>query len=174
MSRTQPRDLMHSHEIKALVRDAYGDVDGAAGAVARKLYDAGELAQVPQVAIDYALGVANPLRHAEIGPGETLLDLGCGAGLDAILAARRTGPGGRVIALDFLPAMLERVAAGAAEAASRTSRRSRARWRRSRSPTAASTRSSRTPSSASRRESRVCSRSARAFSDPAGSSASPT
>jgi arsenite methyltransferase len=116
MSRTQPRDLMHSREIKALVRDAYRVVDDAGGAVARKLYSATELAQVPPVAVDCALGVANLLRHAEIEPGETILDLGCGAGIDTILAARRTGPSGRVIALDFLPAMLERAAAAAAEA----------------------------------------------------------
>jgi arsenite methyltransferase len=116
MSRTQSRDLMHSEEIKALVRDAYGNVDESAGAVARKLYSAADLEQVPRVAIDYALGVANPLRHAGIEPGETILDLGCGAGIDTILAARRTGPAGRVIGLDFLPAMVERTAAAAAEA----------------------------------------------------------
>jgi arsenite methyltransferase len=116
MSQTEARDLMHSQEIKALVRDAYAGVDDAAGAVARKLYNTDELTEVPRIAIDYALGVANPLRHAEIEPGETILDLGCGAGIDAILAARRTGPSGRVIALDFLPAMLERAATAAAQA----------------------------------------------------------
>lgn len=116
MSQPQPRDLMHTQEIKALVRDAYGAVATPTGALARKLYPAGELAQVPQIAIDGALGVANPLRHAVIVPGDTVLDLGCGCGIDTILAARRTGPAGRVIALDFLPAMLERTAAAAAQA----------------------------------------------------------
>jgi arsenite methyltransferase len=116
MSQPQPRDLMHTQEIKALVRDAYGAVATPTGALARKLYPAHELAQVPQIAIDGALGVADPLRHAGIEPGDTVLDLGCGCGIDTILAARRTGPAGRVIALDFLPAMLERTAAAAAQA----------------------------------------------------------
>jgi ubiquinone/menaquinone biosynthesis C-methylase UbiE len=62
-----------------------------------------------------ALGVANHLRHAQIDAGETLLDLGCGAGIDTILAAHRTGPTGRVLALDFLPEMLARTKAAAAE-----------------------------------------------------------
>ncbi len=116
MSHTQPRDLLHSQEIKALVRDAYSAADDPFGKVARKLYRPQELARVPQLAADGALGVANPLRQADIEPGETILDLGCGTGTDTILAARRVGPNGRVIALDFLPSMLERTAAAAAEA----------------------------------------------------------
>ena len=63
-----------------------------------------------------ALGVGNHMRHAAIELGETVLDLGCGAGIDSILAARQTGPNGRVLALDFLPEMLARTAAAAAEA----------------------------------------------------------
>ncbi|HEY7793112.1 MAG TPA: methyltransferase domain-containing protein [Gaiellaceae bacterium] len=109
------RDLMHSAETKELVRSAYAAVDGSSEAVARKLYSAEELDQVPRSAVEGALGVANHLRHAAIAPGETVLDLGCGAGIDTILAARRIGPAGRVLALDFLPEMLERTAAAAAE-----------------------------------------------------------
>jgi arsenite methyltransferase len=116
MSQPPARDLLHTQEIKTLVRGAYGAVATPTGALARKLYPAGELAQVPQIAIDGALGVADPVRHAGIVPGDTVLDLGCGCGIDTILAARRTGPAGRVIALDFLPAMLERTAAAAAQA----------------------------------------------------------
>jgi arsenite methyltransferase len=110
------RDLMHSDEIKALVREAYRGVGEDSTAVACKLYNDEELAKVPQSAVDRALGVGNHLRFADIEPGETILDLGCGAGIDTILAARRTGPTGRVIGLDFLPEMLERTAAAAAEA----------------------------------------------------------
>jgi arsenite methyltransferase len=107
---------MHSAETKELVRSAYAAVDGSSEAVACKLYSAEELAQVPRTALEGALGVANHLRYAAIEPGETVLDVGCGAGIDSILAARQTGPAGRVLALDFLPEMLERTAAAAAEA----------------------------------------------------------
>jgi arsenite methyltransferase len=110
------RDLLHSAETKELVRTAYAAVDGSSEAVARKLYSPEELAGVPHSAIDGALGVANHLRHAAVEPGETVLDLGCGAGIDSILAAQQTGPEGRVLALDFLPEMLERTAASAAQA----------------------------------------------------------
>jgi len=110
------RDLLHSAETKELVRTAYAAVDSSSEAVARRLYSPEELAGVPQSAVNGALGVANHLRHAAIKPGETVLDVGCGAGIDSILAARRTGPAGRVLALDFLPEMLERTAAAAAEA----------------------------------------------------------
>jgi ubiquinone/menaquinone biosynthesis C-methylase UbiE len=107
---------MHSAETKELVRTAYAGVDGSSEAVAHKLYAAAELALVPRTSVEGALGVANHLRHAAIEPGETVLDVGCGAGIDSILAARRTGPTGRVLALDFLPEMLERTGAAAAQA----------------------------------------------------------
>jgi arsenite methyltransferase len=110
------RDLMYSDEIKAIVRQAYSSIDTETTEVALKFYAPEELAQVPLAAVERALGVANHLRFAEIRPGETILDLGCGGGIDTILAARRTGPAGRAIGLDFLPEMLERTAAAAAEA----------------------------------------------------------
>ena len=110
------RDLMHSDAVKALVREAYRHVPPTTAAVAHKLYGTDELAMLPDSAIQRALGVANHLRYAEIRPGETVLDLGCGGGIDTILAARRTGPSGRVIALDFLPEMLDRTARAVAEA----------------------------------------------------------
>jgi SAM-dependent methyltransferase len=110
------RDLMHTAEIKELVRDAYRHVPPTTAAVAHSLYSDEELALVPQSAIDRALGVANHLRHATIRSGDTVLDLGCGGGIDTILAAYRTGSAGRVIALDFLPEMLARTANAAAEA----------------------------------------------------------
>jgi ubiquinone/menaquinone biosynthesis C-methylase UbiE len=110
------RDLLHQDEVKELVRDAYSRVDTPSTAVACKLYDADELSRVPRSAIERALGVANHLRFAEVRPGDVVLDLGCGGGIDTILAARRAGRCGRVIGLDFVPEMLERTAAAAAEA----------------------------------------------------------
>jgi arsenite methyltransferase len=110
------RDLMHAGEIKEIVREAYGAIDSSTEAVALKLYSPEELALVPRSAIERALGVGNHLRFGGIEPGETILDLGCGGGIDTILAAHRTGPSGRVVALDFLPEMLERTAEAAAEA----------------------------------------------------------
>jgi ubiquinone/menaquinone biosynthesis C-methylase UbiE len=107
---------MHSAEIKEIVREAYGAIDSSTEAVACKLYSPEELALVPRSALERALGVGNHLRYAQIAPGETILDLGCGAGIDSILAARRTGSTGRVIALDFLTEMLELTAEAAAEA----------------------------------------------------------
>jgi ubiquinone/menaquinone biosynthesis C-methylase UbiE len=107
---------MHSDEIKTLVADAYRAVEHGMPEKTQSLYSAQELAQVPDAAVDMALGVANHLRFADIEPGETILDLGCGAGIDTILAARRTGPAGRVIGLDFLAEQLERTERAAAQA----------------------------------------------------------
>jgi arsenite methyltransferase len=102
------RDLMYGAEVKALVRDAYRHVPPTTAVVAHKLYSPEELAAVPDAAVDRALGVANHLRFAEVRAGDVVLDIGCGGGIDTILAARRTGPTGQVVALDFLPEMLER------------------------------------------------------------------
>ncbi len=110
------RDLMRSDEIKAFVRDAYRAVNGSTTRVAKRLYSAEELALVPESARNGALGLGNHVQYARIEPGATVLDLGCGSGIDTVLAAHRTGPTGRVIALDFLPEMLERTAQAAREA----------------------------------------------------------
>jgi L-amino acid N-acyltransferase YncA/2-polyprenyl-3-methyl-5-hydroxy-6-metoxy-1,4-benzoquinol methylase len=63
-----------------------------------------------------SLGCGNPVRVAELRPGETVLDLGSGAGLDLLLSARRVGPTGRVIGLDMTPEMVELARRTTAEA----------------------------------------------------------
>lgn len=78
-------------------------------------YEAADLAGLPEQAI-MGLGCGNPVALASIAPGETVLDLGSGGGLDVFLAARRTGPRGRVIGADMTPEMLRRAEANAASA----------------------------------------------------------
>ncbi len=109
-------DLLHSDERRTLVRQAYQAVDSTGGSVACALYDDDQLARVPPAARDMALGVANHMAFAELHPGDVVLDIGCGGGIDTILAASAVAPTGRVHALDFLPEMLERTAAAAADA----------------------------------------------------------
>jgi arsenite methyltransferase len=111
------RDLLHQDEIRDVVGRAYAALSSGAGeAVVRRLYSEEELAGVPRESVTWSLGVGNPVRHAALRPGEVVLDLGCGGGIDTILAARRVGPTGRVIGLDLLEEMCEaaRSAAGAA------------------------------------------------------------
>jgi arsenite methyltransferase len=110
------RDLMNTEEVRRLVRDAYREVPATTRVVAERLYSSHELAGVPDRAADRALGVANHLRHAELRPGQMVLDIGCGGGIDTVIAAQRVGPAGAVFALDFLPEMLERTAEAVTEA----------------------------------------------------------
>jgi ubiquinone/menaquinone biosynthesis C-methylase UbiE len=79
-----------------------------AGAASAELgYDAADLAALPQGA-DLGLGCGNPLAMLDLKPGETVLDLGSGGGIDCFLAAKRVGPAGRVIGVDMTPEMLDR------------------------------------------------------------------
>lgn len=82
-------------------------------------YPAGSLATLPAVSVDVFAGVSNVAVYAEIPPGASVLDLGCGGGLDSLIAAEKTGPRGHVIGVDFSPAMLDRARRGAAETALR-------------------------------------------------------
>jgi SAM-dependent methyltransferase len=109
-------DLLGQAAIKETVRQAYLAVIGKPTGIASRLYSAEELAGVPSGAVAQALGVGNPVRAAGLRPGEVVLDLGCGGGIDTILAAQAVGRGGRAIGLDTLPEMLERAASHAAEA----------------------------------------------------------
>ena len=79
-------------------------------------YPADQLRGFPDDCVDRFAGVSSVSLKAEIPPGATVLDLGCGAGLDSLIASRRTGPRGRVAGVDFSPAMLERASRGASQA----------------------------------------------------------
>ncbi len=109
------KDLMYTDQIEEIVRDAYAAIDSPRGS-AMWLYEDDQLAALPEGAKQWALGVGNPVPHAGLQPGETILDLGCGAGIDVLLAAREVGAGGRVIGLDSLEQMVERGRALAIEA----------------------------------------------------------
>jgi arsenite methyltransferase len=111
------RDLMFQQEIKDTVQQAYAAITSGGGeTVARQLYTDQELAEVPRGAIEWALGVGNPVRYARLQPGQVVLDVGSGGGIDTILAARRVGPEGRAIGLDTLEEMCERGRTHATEA----------------------------------------------------------
>ena len=117
-------------EIRAVVRNRYatyaegksvasGGCCCAGGADSDLLstlgYSEDQAAAVPEGA-NLGLGCGNPLAHADLRPGETVLDLGSGAGIDCFLAAREVGPAGRVIGVDMTPAMLDRARATGARA----------------------------------------------------------
>jgi len=117
---------MDSQTIKTAVRERYAGFvsqnqnccgpatscgcapDADPGAVSLGLgYGAQDLAAVPEGA-NLGLGCGNPVALASLKPGETVLDLGSGAGFDAFLASKRVGPAGRVIGVDMTPQMIER------------------------------------------------------------------
>ncbi len=110
-------DLMFQDEVRDIVRAAYARLPAGAGrATATRLYSDDELATVPDAAIDWSLGVGNPVRHANLRPGGYVADLGCGGGIDSVLAARIVGPAGRVVGIDTLEEMCERTERAADEA----------------------------------------------------------
>lgn len=71
-------------------------------------YSPEELRQIPKDAVENAFGCGNPVALAVLEPGQTVLDIGSGAGIDVIMAARRVGPEGRVIGLDMTEEMIAR------------------------------------------------------------------
>jgi len=72
------------------------------------LYDSATLASLPESVTDISLGCGNPVAIASLYPGNVVLDLGSGGGIDCFLAARQVGETGKVIGVDMTPAMLER------------------------------------------------------------------
>ncbi len=81
-----------------------------------QLYGADERDSLPAGAVEASLGCGNPLLVADLHPGETVLDLGSGGGIDVLLSARRVGPTGRAYGLDMTDEMLELARRNASEA----------------------------------------------------------
>ena len=78
-------------------------------------YPPAELARVPESSVESFAGVANPFSLGRIEPGANVLDLGCGAGTDLLIAAQMAGPEGRAIGVDMTPTMLARARGSANE-----------------------------------------------------------
>src|SRR5262245_23819603 len=81
---------------------------GAAYAAERLNYDAAALVALPASCTEAFAGVANPHRVAPLPLGATVVDVGCGAGMDLMLAAAAVGPGGRAIGIDMTESMADR------------------------------------------------------------------
>jgi len=104
-------------EIKDIVKEKYGQaarrVRGNGGGccscsdpITTELYDANQTAELPAEAVQASLGCGNPTALASLKPGETVLDLGSGGGIDVLLSARRVGPTGKAYGLDMTDDML--------------------------------------------------------------------
>lgn len=102
-------DFLAQDAIRSMVRATYGGVRPTDRRVAGRYYSAEELAGLPDETARMALGVGNPVRHAALRPGEDVIDLGSGGGIDCLLAGRLVGPTGSVVGVDFLPEMVDRV-----------------------------------------------------------------
>jgi ubiquinone/menaquinone biosynthesis C-methylase UbiE len=113
-------------DIHKMVRKGYGKIAKASGPscgcgcgsatnVSQQIgYSKTELSSVPSGA-DLNLGCGNPTAHASLKPGETVVDLGSGGGLDCFLAAKKVGATGKVIGVDMTPEMIDRARANLAK-----------------------------------------------------------
>jgi arsenite methyltransferase len=114
---------MSERNIRETVREKYAEAAkrsqsggssccGAAAAsdccdpITSNLYDANQAGQIPEEALKASLGCGNPTALAKLNPGETVLDLGSGGGIDVLLSARRVGPTGKAYGLDMTDEML--------------------------------------------------------------------
>ena len=111
-------------EIKEQVREKYGEAalrvrtggssccgsapsaSGCGDPITANLYDSSQTRQIPEEALLASLGCGNPTALAKLEPGETVLDLGSGGGIDVLLSARRVGPNGKAYGLDMTDEML--------------------------------------------------------------------
>jgi SAM-dependent methyltransferase len=85
---------------------ASAGLDGCCDPITSNLYDAAQTGELPQEAVLASLGCGNPTALAQLNPGETVLDLGSGGGIDVLLTARRVGSTGKVYGLDMTDEML--------------------------------------------------------------------
>jgi arsenite methyltransferase len=114
---------MSGQNLQEIVKQKYGAAakQAAAGGVAacgggadlsccdpitKDLYDSSQIAGVPEKAVAASLGCGNPTALAQLQPGETVLDLGSGGGIDVLLSAKRVGPTGKAYGLDMTDEML--------------------------------------------------------------------
>ncbi|MBI3894744.1 MAG: arsenite methyltransferase [Acidobacteria bacterium] len=116
---------MSAENIREVVKEKYGQaalrvatgtsnsccgsksaLSGCAGPITVNLYDANQASLIPQEALLASLGCGNPTALAELNPGETVLDLGSGGGIDVLLSAKRVGSTGKVYGLDMTDEML--------------------------------------------------------------------
>jgi ubiquinone/menaquinone biosynthesis C-methylase UbiE len=110
---------MATTDLKNVVREKYAEAALRAGGasccksaasscdpVTKNLYDSAEIGSLPEKAILASLGCGNPTALAQLLPGEIVLDLGSGGGIDVLLSARRVGPAGKAYGLDMTDEML--------------------------------------------------------------------
>src|ERR1700721_4600434 len=79
---------------------------GCCDPITSNLYDSTQAQQIPEEALLASLGCGNPTALAQLNPGETVLDLGSGGGIDVLLSAKRVGPTGKAYGLDMRGEML--------------------------------------------------------------------
>lgn len=114
---------MSTANIKEVVKEKYGQAalrvktggssccgaaagSGCADPITSNLYDNSQAQQIPEEALLASLGCGNPTALAQLNPGETVLDLGSGGGIDVLLSAKRVGPAGKAYGLDMTDEML--------------------------------------------------------------------
>src|SRR6266566_2260171 len=126
MSTTNIKEAVKEKYGEAALRVLSGGSSSCCGAAATcgtdidpitsRLYDRDQVTQIPEEALKASLGCGNPTALAALNPGETVLDLGSGGGIDVLLSARRVGPTGKVYGLDMTEEMLALAIRNAVEA----------------------------------------------------------
>src|SRR3981081_1796074 len=113
MDRTDIKEIVKETYGQAALRGKSGSCCGTADAsgaachpITSNLYDATQMEQVPGEALQASLGCGNPTALAKLNPGEIVLDLGSGGGIDVLLSAKRVGPTGKAYGLDMTDEML--------------------------------------------------------------------